>query len=1351
MNMRKWLFVFTIPVCSVFSAQTNLLENGGFEKNLSGNMWGNVFRAGPGAVERTEKDRFEGKYSMRLFKERGPGGAQLMGFIKTGDSRRVEFSFRYRTSSGINCNYNIGFVRRIGVKNIPILDTTKKPAGMFVRLKEAGEWTLYKRVLEIPASYISPETGMMFGFQVWGGQRPHEMLVDDVRFTPLDPSVQDAEKTPGKQVRVTVVPPKKELSYQTLPGKLPYSYKDGLIRYNGKPRFLVGNGYDLGAAQSTPAGLWLSKLQGADFIAMEGYTRFYAAEKENDLTFSVRPSYGNLSWYREVNRFGFLTEVPVGTPPFRWSPLKKYSREYPKVKEFHYDGGHGISSDPQHPHGLSLLNASRRAFLQYVEPETLVFELNREPGPNPSNQRILLRFRTFAKKKYGTLEEVNKVWRRKYKSWSEIVPLHLDSKDMVLVRELALRKFALAEYPEMYYDWLACIQEDVAENTAIEAENVRKIVPVPVSVDIRGHRVYTDAYCAYDPEKIDPLVDLFFIHNEYRAVAYNHTPYHRKTLHDTTVFPLFMYNFFRTNTRHPIWNSEDIVRFAVLPGSNEDTMKKNDIAQLHGDAWQFTLDERREGIQNRWYAPDFDDSKWSRFTIPGCWDDTKEFAGRSGWGWYRKTFVANTHELDFLDGSHKFYLYGKGISQSGRIWLNGHYIGEVKGTWASLYQFDVGRYLKFNQKNQITILVDGHGFKNGIRFYCHILRDDMIHTAVPFAEKQYRAMFWTYMMRGSSAVSVWSWIEDAIRPYLADIVREVNSVSDIVLPDLRNRKGRIAYLYSFLWGRGLPCAGDGTHYDHMDWYNALEFSGHRPDVYGEKNVLSVTPEQYGLLVVPYAKIVQQETFEHILKYIKAGGTAVITHGSLEKTFSRYRKTGIDRIAGIQITGTEGVSFFGEKPQPGAETKSTGVTIRAVDAKVMHRYDNGSPAVTEKQIGKGRLVFVAPQLPMESVMKVLMPYLPEPEVRITARKGKEIPLIERTIAGNAKRKVLYLFNWGGMDHELTVRIPRVYDQYHITNILGDFKRTGSGTYRVKINSQSPAVLLMEAPDVTPRKIGKISPERKKMMERVIALNREGGGGFKVLFPYTESRFAAPVGKEMFPYILQRIKQHGGGIYSKVPSEWTPEYLKMFKLVVLPETWSISYNKAKRLNPKLPANLKKYVEDGGSLLLMAHTARTANSSANMFRRIAAEFGCRLSNAFSRDSGNCAFGDPHQFITENIAESELSNGVSSVLLYIGSPLLLSKSSPLKPLVLSSKQADALPNLPFMAYAHVGKGKVFLSSDIMSFQPGRISRADNAALLVNLIGWLCDKKATDKERQAFRNDLFLETLCPAEKYVSR
>ena len=54
-------------------------------------------------------------------------------------------------------------------------------------------------------------------------------------------------------------------------------------------------------------------------------------------------------------------------------------------------------------------------------------------------------------------------------------------------------------------------------------------------------------------------------------------------------------------------------------------------------------------------------------------------------------------------------------------------------------------------------------------------------------------------------------------------------------------------------------------------------------------------------------------------------------------------------------------------------------------------------------------------------------------------------------------------------------------------------------------------------------------------------------------------------------------------------------------------------------------------------------------------------------------------------------------------------------------------------------GKGKVYISSDVMAFQPFRIEHADNAPLLQNVMGWLLNRPVTQQDRDAFRRNLFL------------
>ena len=66
--------------------------------------------------------------------------------------------------------------------------------------------------------------------------------------------------------------------------------------------------------------------------------------------------------------------------------------------------------------------------------------------------------------------------------------------------------------------------------------------------------------------------------------------------------------------------------------------------------------------------------------------------------------------------------------------------------------------MNFGGSYRIAILVDGTtSHSHGLRFFIHILKDSMMHTNTAFAERQYRALLWNYMMNGYSAVNLWNW------------------------------------------------------------------------------------------------------------------------------------------------------------------------------------------------------------------------------------------------------------------------------------------------------------------------------------------------------------------------------------------------------------------------------------------------------------------------------------------------------------------------------------------------------------------------------------------------------------------
>jgi hypothetical protein len=341
-----------------------------------------------------------------------------------------------------------------------------------------------------------------------------------------------------------------------------------------------------------------------------------------------------------------------------------------------------------------------------------------------------------------------------------------------------------------------------------------------------------------------------------------------------------------------------------------------------------------------------------------------------------------------------------------------------------------------------------------------------------------------------------------------------------------------------------------------------------------------------------------------------------------------------------------------------------------------------------------------------------------------------------LCGDGDSRVLYLNNWGGMDHPLSVTLPAKYRKWRLTPVTGSFRRGKNGKILTTVDSQDVAVAFLTAPGAEVPRIRRPSPLRKKIFDKVLALNRHVPvDNADVLFPkYVEPRDQRAMGAESFPYLLDRVESFGLKHAASEPATWTAETLKGKKLVVLTEGWSCTLERYSVMNASrkdaFVEMIRKYVEDGGSLMVISDGARTANVKAFYLKAFAPVFGVTPGWGIVRDDAKTAFGDPYQsFGNVPLAPKETLEGVKSVLNYVHFPLYYGKGT-------SSA----------MVAKTYGKGKVYLSSDVMAFQPFRIEHADNAAFLQNLMGWLLNRPVTAADREKFKKNLFL-----TEKHLKR
>ncbi len=137
--------------------------------------------------------------------------------------------------------------------------------------------------------------------------------------------------------------------------------------------------------------------------------------------------------------------------------------------------------------------------------------------------------------------------------------------------------------------------------------------------------------------------------------------------------------------------------------------------------------------------PGFNDSKWSKVTLPHTWNNLDGQDGGTNYyrgpGWYRKRFtVSKTH------ANRHFFLKFDGAFSATEVWLNGTKLGEHRGGFAA-FAFDVTPILKVGADNVLAVKVsnafDSHivplsadfTFFGGLYRDVHLLATDPIHVS----------------------------------------------------------------------------------------------------------------------------------------------------------------------------------------------------------------------------------------------------------------------------------------------------------------------------------------------------------------------------------------------------------------------------------------------------------------------------------------------------------------------------------------------------------------------------------------------------------------------------------------------
>lgn len=147
----------------------------------------------------------------------------------------------------------------------------------------------------------------------------------------------------------------------------------------------------------------------------------------------------------------------------------------------------------------------------------------------------------------------------------------------------------------------------------------------------------------------------------------------------------------------------------MLAGRDTYAGKYAELSPVHAqklpDTWKVAMDPAKQGITNRWFGVEFDDSVWKQASILECLE--KQGYKDYQHAWYRTAAVVPKEWQ-----GQKVILYLGAVDETCWVWLNGNPIGEFlynpavdADSWQNPLRFDITKAVQAGTTNQITVLV----------------------------------------------------------------------------------------------------------------------------------------------------------------------------------------------------------------------------------------------------------------------------------------------------------------------------------------------------------------------------------------------------------------------------------------------------------------------------------------------------------------------------------------------------------------------------------------------------------------------------------------------------------------------
>jgi beta-galactosidase len=247
---------------------------------------------------------------------------------------------------------------------------------------------------------------------------------------------------------------------------------------------------------------------------------------------------------------------------------------------------------------------------------------------------------------------------------------------------------------------------------------------------------------------------------------------------------------------------------------------------------------------------------------------------------------------------------------------------------------------------------------------------------------------------------------------------------------------------------------EGAHRSLWNYHNPVSFIFERQLESGK-----TLPHEAILLPNPY--ILKEKSEKLLRKFIFDGGILITEarFGLKNGNGHLYERPLMEDLFGVKYDHTEIIDKEMKIPSLNSVAVGFRDVINADDNTVIAKFEDGHPALIEKQIGKGKVYYAAFSLFMsisaygnKGLIELIRKRIPEPEFRIVNADQVEMSVM------NGEKSVLYLINHSNAVQSPVIELPKKYKG--AKDILNGGSYSSDGSISLEMKGSEVKVLVLD---------------------------------------------------------------------------------------------------------------------------------------------------------------------------------------------------------------------------------------------------------------------------------------------------